>query len=196
MVFLNRIYTRSGDAGETSLGSGERVAKTHPRIIAYGSVDETNAALGVAIALGNLEQAALTRLAVIQNDLFDLGGDLCIPDTEENAGRKLSTTEKQVAQLEAWIDEDTEQLEPLTSFVFPGGTPGAALLHQVRTVCRRSEIAVLELAAMEPVNPQAIAYLNRLSDLLFVMARMANDRGRSDVLWKPGGQSNESQPDK
>lgn len=188
MVYLNRIYTKTGDGGQTSLGDGARVPKTHPRIAAYGAVDELNSVLGVARQLGKLGEEAAGRLTRIQNDLFDLGADLCVPEAESPPEHPpLRVTSAQVSQLEAWIDADTARLEPLTSFILPGGTAGAALLHQGRTVCRRAEIAVLHLVEQEPVNPDGGKYLNRLSDLLFVMARMENGQGRGDVLWKPGG---------
>lgn len=186
MVYLNRIYTKSGDRGETSLGDGQRVPKTHPRIGAYGGVDELNSVLGVAVASGLSAQLA-AQLTHIQNDLFDLGADLCVPESDSPPEYPLlRITESQVAQLERWIDAATDQLEPLTSFILPGGSPAAAHLHLARTVCRRVEIGVLELAARERVNSQAVIYLNRLSDLLFVLARLANDGGRADVLWTPG----------
>jgi cob(I)alamin adenosyltransferase len=188
MVYLNRIYTKSGDAGETGLGDGSRVPKTSLRIAAYGSVDELNASLGVALVLGELPVEFRHRLLLVQNDLFDVGADLCVPESDAPPEfPPLRVTAEQVARLESWIDADTARLQPLTSFILPGGSPGAALLHQGRTICRRSEICVLHLAAQERVNPQAAIYLNRLSDLLFVMARMANQEGRGDVLWKPGG---------
>ena len=187
MVYLDRIYTKSGDAGETSLGDGTRVRKTHLRIAAFGAVDEVNAVLGVVIALGNLESDMQARLRHIQNDLFDLGADLCIPEREGKQDfEPLRMTAAQVQQLEHWIDAATEKLEPLRSFILPGGTPAAALLHQARTVCRRSETTVYHLAETEPVNVHATTYLNRLSDLLFVMARIANDQGQSDIAWVPG----------
>ncbi|WLD13825.1 cob(I)yrinic acid a,c-diamide adenosyltransferase [Planctellipticum variicoloris] len=186
MVYLNRIYTKSGDAGETSLGDGRRVPKTHPRIGAYGGVDELNSVLGVAIAAG-LPDAMQAMLMHIQNDLFDLGADLCVPESDTPPEYPpLRVTEPQVTQLERWIDAATDQLEPLTSFILPGGSPAAAHLHLARTVCRRVEIGVLDLVARERVNPQAVIYLNRLSDLLFVLARLANDGGKADVLWTPG----------
>ena len=188
MVYLNRIYTKSGDAGATSLGDGTRVPKTHPRIAAYGGVDELNAVLGMVIASGVSAawQAVLRR---IQNDLFDLGADLCVPVSDvPSEPPPLRMTEQQVTQLEQCIDELNERLSPLTSFVLPGGSTAAAHLHWARTVCRRVEIGVLHLAESEPLNPQATIYLNRLSDLLFVMARAANDDGRGDILWKPGGE--------
>jgi cob(I)alamin adenosyltransferase len=187
MVYLNRIYTRSGDAGETSLGDGTRVPKTHPRIAAYGGVDELNAVLGLVLA-ADVPAGWQTRLRQIQNDLFDLGADLCVPLSQVPAERPpLRMTASQVEQLEYWIDEENERLAPLASFVLPGGSVAAAHLHWARTVCRRIELGVLHLAEQEPLNPQATIYLNRLSDLLFVMARAANDDGRRDVLWKPGG---------
>jgi cob(I)alamin adenosyltransferase len=187
MVYLNRIYTKSGDAGETSLGDGSRVPKTHPRIAAYGGVDELNSVIGLAIAAG-VPETWHTLLQRIQNDLFDLGADLCVPLVElPPATPPLRMSTDQVAQLEAWIDEVNERLPPLTSFVLPGGNTAAAHLHWARTVCRRVELGVLHLAEQEPLNPQATIYLNRLSDLLFVLARAANDDGRSDILWKPGG---------
>jgi cob(I)alamin adenosyltransferase len=186
MVYLNRIYTKSGDAGETSLGDGQRVPKTHPRIGAYGGVDELNSVLGVAIAAG-LAVEMRAMLTHIQNDLFDLGADLCVPESDTPAEfPPLRVTEPQVAQLERWIDGATERLEPLTSFILPGGSVAAAHLHLARTVCRRVEIGVLELVACERVNPRAVIYLNRLSDLLLVLARLANDGGKGDVLWTPG----------
>lgn len=186
MVYLNRIYTKSGDQGETSLGDGRRVPKTHPRIAAYGGVDELNSVLGVAIAAG-LAAPLAAQLTHIQNDLFDLGADLCVPESDTPPEfPPLRMTPAQVAQLERWIDAATEQLEPLTSFILPGGSAAAAHLHLARTVCRRVEIGVLELAGRERVNTQAVIYLNRLSDLLFVLARLANDGGRADVLWTPG----------
>jgi len=186
MVYLNRIYTRSGDTGETGLGDGSRVPKTHPRIAAYGSVDELNSVLGVAIASGIAERDAV-RLRHIQNDLFDVGADLCIPETREPpAFTPLRVVPAQIASLEAWIDEATEKLSPLTSFILPGGTVAAAHLHLARTVCRRAEIAVLTLSNAESINPQVFIYLNRLSDYLFVLARLLNDEGRGDVLWTPG----------
>ena len=191
MVYLNRIYTKSGDAGETSLGDGSRVPKTHPRIAAYGGVDELNSVLGVVVAAG-VPDAWRPLLSSIQNDLFDLGADLCVPlsDTVSEHPR-LRITAEQVVQLERWIDATNEPLAPLTSFVLPGGSVAAAHLHWARTVCRRVEIGVLHLAEHEPLNPQATIYLNRLSDLLFVLARAANDHGRHEVLWQPGGKSHE-----
>ncbi len=189
MVHLNRIYTRSGDRGETSLGDGRRVPKTDARIAAYGGVDELNTVLGLVPTVGGLPEAITQRLSVIQNDLFDLGADLCVPEAEQPAETQpLRVTAEQVGQLEAWIDDANESLSPLTSFVLPGGTPVAARLHHARAVCRRVEIGVCRLAADEPLNDQAVVYLNRLSDLLFVWARFCNDCGNDDVLWVPGGE--------
>lgn len=186
MVYLNRIYTRSGDAGETSLGDGTRVRKTDPRIIAYGSSDELNAVIGVALAQGVPERWR-EWLLVIQNDLFDVSADLCIPESPEPAEfTPLRVNAAQVEQLENWIDEVNADLEPLTSFILPGGTSAAAYLHLARTVCRRVEIEVLRLAFDVEINPHVCAYLNRLSDLLFVLARACNDNGKADVLWQPG----------
>jgi cob(I)alamin adenosyltransferase len=186
MVYLNRIYTKTGDGGETSLGDGSRVPKTHPRIAAYGGVDELNSVLGMVIAAG-VPETWTTLLRTIQNDLFDLGADLCVPETSTPESPPLRITAEQVARLERWIDEVNARLSPLHSFVLPGGSPQAAHLHWARSVCRRVEIGVLHLAAVEPINPQATIYLNRLSDLLFVLARAANHDGRDDRLWQPGG---------
>ena len=187
MVVLNRIYTRTGDAGETALGNGSRVAKYSPRVTAYGTVDETNATLGMARlhATGDMDRA----LAMIQNDLFDLGADLCRPDMEKDAEQPypvLRMVESQVDRLEREIDAMNARLEPLRSFILPGGTALSAHLHLCRTVCRRAERLVVELAALESINPAAVKYLNRLSDWFFVAARIANDDGRADVLWVPG----------
>jgi len=190
VVYLNRIYTKSGDGGETSLGDGSRVPKTDLRIVAYGTVDELNAVLGIARAeaADGTTDAALRQ---IQNDLFDLGADLCVPENAATDPERppLRVTAEMVAALERWIDRLNERLQPLQSFVLPGGMQAAAHLHHARTVCRRAEIAVLQLAARDPVNPQVAIYLNRLSDLLFVMARSANDGGAADILWVPGGGS-------
>lgn len=186
MVYLNQIYTRQGDTGQTSLGTGERVPKTHPRIIAYGSTDELNAVLGLVIAQG-LAAPWSDRLRSVQNDLFDLSADLCIPESEEpREFTPLRVAEAQVQSLEEWIDELNESLEPLTSFILPGGSLASAGLHLARTVCRRVEIEVLRLGELEPINLQVTAYLNRLSDLLFVLGRFCNDSGKADILWEPG----------
>jgi cob(I)alamin adenosyltransferase len=182
-VRLDRIYTRGGDAGETSLGSGERVPKDDARIEAYGDVDELNALLGVALARG----AAADSLERIQNDLFDVGADLAVPLSDTKRER-LRVTAEQVAWLEQRCDEANADLPMLRSFILPGGTETAALLHLARTVCRRAERRVVTLAGREEVNPQARAYLNRLSDLLFILARAANAQaGAEEPLWKPGG---------
>jgi len=192
MVRLDRIYTRGGDKGMTSLGDGTRVRKTHARIAAYGTVDELNAVLGLALlqrGLGAPERALLQR---IQNDLFDVGADLCVPRAQtEPEGERLRVTPGQVRALEVAIDARNARLQALTSFVLPGGRPAAAWLHLARVVCRRSELQVARLFEDEPktMNPQAFVYLNRLSDLLFVMARMANDAGRGEALWRPGAAS-------
>jgi cob(I)alamin adenosyltransferase len=187
VVYLSRIYTRGGDAGETSLGDGTRVAKTHARVVSYGQVDELNATLGMALATAALPEEIATLIRSVQNDLFDVGADLCLPEPRESgAAAGLRVSSEQVARLERAIDRFNEPLEPLTSFILPGGALGAAALHLSRTVCRRAEIAVIALKEGEPVNAQVICYLNRLSDLLFVLARVCNDDGRNDVLWQPG----------
>lgn len=187
MVVLNKIYTKTGDAGETALGNGARVAKHSIRVNAYGTVDEVNATVGLArLHADGDTDAALAR---IQNDLFDLGADLCRPDMEKDADAEyqpLRMADTQVARLEAEIDEMNEVLEPLRSFVLPGGSALAAYLHLCRTVSRRAERLSVELATMETINPASVKYLNRLSDWFFVASRMANDEGRSDVLWVPG----------
>jgi cob(I)alamin adenosyltransferase len=183
-VRLDRIYTRGGDRGETSLGDGSRVSKTDPRIEAYGTVDELNSAIGFALA-GELPAASRPWLERIQNELFDLGADLSVPFTDKKKER-LRITQGQVDRLEELCDRANEGLEPLRSFVLPGGTDGAARLHLARTVCRRAERLAVGLAAIDSVNPLAIAYLNRLSDLLFILARGANT-GSAEPLWQPGG---------
>ena len=190
MVVLNRIYTRTGDAGETALGNGERRPKWDLRVTAYGTVDETNAAIGVARlhtkAESELVDAMLHR---IQNDLFDLGADLCTPDTGTDLGYEpLRIIPAQVSRLEAEIDLLNNDLQPLRSFVLPGGSPGSAALHVARTVCRRAERLVAELAAdgNERVGDAALQYINRLSDFLFVASRHLNLSQGGDVLWTPG----------
>lgn len=192
MVFLNRIYTRSGDEGETGLGDGTRISKTHPRIAAYGTVDELNSVIGVALASSDIAEPFRGQLLVIQNDLFDIGADLCVPEPAPDADppehTPLRATAAQIERLENWIDAANERLAPLDSFVLPGGSAASAHLHLARTVCRRAEIAVLHLAEFEAINSYATIYLNRLSDLLFVFARVANNDGKSDVKWIPGGQ--------
>ena len=191
MVILNRIYTRTGDKGETALGNGSRVSKAHLRIHAYGTVDETNATLGLVrlhTQLPEMHKLDL-MLARIQNELFDLGADLCVPDTgKELTYEPLRILPRQFERLETEIDELNGELSPLRSFVLPGGHPAAAYLHLSRTVCRRAERLIVELAAQEGehVGEGAIAYINRLSDFFFVASRWVNARGPGDVLWVPG----------
>jgi cob(I)alamin adenosyltransferase len=190
MVRLNRIYTRTGDDGTTGLGDGERRQKFDPRVGAYGEVDELNSAIGVArAATHDPANADLMKidaaLARAQNDLFDLGADLCFPP-KEGEGEALRVTMAQVAALEREIDALNADLSPLKSFVLPGGTPAAAALHLARAICRRAERAIVALAAKEAVGAPVIAYVNRLSDYLFVAARYANRRGADDILWVPG----------
>lgn len=187
MVVLNKIYTRTGDAGDTALGDGTRVAKNAVRVNAYGTADELNAFVGVArlAAEGDFDQA----LSRIQNDLFDLGADLCRPDMDRDTEAEyppLRMVPAQVDRLEAEIDAMNENLQPLRSFVLPGGSALAAHLHVCRTVARRAERLAVELAATEPVNQAAVKYLNRLSDWFFVASRASNDGGAGDVLWVPG----------
>jgi cob(I)alamin adenosyltransferase len=184
MVTLTRIYTRGGDKGQTSLGDGTRVAKHSLRVDAYGTVDEANAAIGLARLHTAGEPDAM--LGRIQNDLFDLGADLCRPGGDAADGSALRIQESQVERLEREIDGMNAALRPLSSFVLPGGTAAAAYLHLARTVARRAERLVVELAGAEPVNPVAVRFLNRLSDHLFVMSRWLNDKGEKDVLWVPG----------
>ena len=189
MVRLTRIYTRAGDTGMTALGDGKRVPKTHRRIAAYGTVDELNSVLGLALVQRGLKAADRALLRRVQNDLFDVGADLCVPRRRgERATAHLRIVPEQVKGLEAAIDVRNRRLQPLRSFVLPGGTGAAAALHVARVVCRRAEIAVAHLLAAEApaVGPQVLPYLNRLSDLLFVLARCANHMGRDDVLWQPG----------
>ncbi|MGO8918722.1 MAG: cob(I)yrinic acid a,c-diamide adenosyltransferase [Stellaceae bacterium] len=184
MVRLTRIYTKGGDGGETSLGDGSRVAKADLRVAAYGTVDEANATIGLARlhAEGEVDAA----LARIQNDLFDLGADLCTPDSGTRGKEALRILASQVERLEHEIDALNAELKPLDSFVLPGGTACAAHLHLARTVVRRAERLVAELAQRETLNPEALKYLNRLSDHLFVLSRHVNDKGARDVLWQPG----------
>jgi cob(I)alamin adenosyltransferase len=186
MVFLSRIYTKSGDGGETGLGDGSRVPKDAPRVAAYGEVDELNAVFGL-IAANCPDCPEMGLLRAIQNDLFDVGADLCIPQTEsEEVQKALRVVPAQYERLEKAIDRLNENLQPLRSFILPGGTPAAAYLHLARTVCRRAERTLVALTHAEKVNPHALIYLNRLSDFLFVLARVANDGGKGDVLWVPG----------
>jgi cob(I)alamin adenosyltransferase len=189
MVVLNKIYTRTGDAGLTALGSGERVPKHSLRIAAYGTVDETNALIGVARLSLSAAPQLDAMLARVQNDLFDLGADLTAPEREGKPQReRLRISEAQVERLEGEIDELNAELTPLRSFVLPGGSAAAAALHVARTVCRRAERGMVALASQpnEQVSAPALKYINRLSDLLFVASRYANDRGGGDVLWVPG----------
>jgi cob(I)alamin adenosyltransferase len=189
MVVLNRIYTRTGDDGSTALGSGERRPKYDLRVAAYGTMDEVNAVIGLARlhAAGSLQLDPM--LARIQNDLFDVGADLCLPDKGKGpGGARLDVTDAQVEWLEQQIDRLNGELKPLRSFVLPGGSPTAAYLHLARTVCRRAERLIVELKDKpgESVTAAAIKYVNRLSDFFFVAARFANDKGAADVLWVPG----------
>ena len=184
MVTLNRIYTKTGDKGETALGDGTRLPKHALRIAAYGTVDEANAAIGIARLHTKGEMDA--ALARIQNDLFDLGADLCVPETAKRTEGRLRVSDVQVERLEREIDAMNEKLKPLSSFVLPGGTPAAAYLHLARTIVRRAERLITELSAEEKLNPAAIKYANRLSDHLFVASRVLNDNGAKDVLWTPG----------
>ena len=184
MVKLDKIYTRGGDKGQTSLGGGKRVAKHDVRVAAYGTADEANAVIGLARLHAKGEADAM--LARIQNDLFDLGADLCTPDEREKKGGALRVTAAQVKRLEDEIDRMNAELRPLTSFVLPGGGEASAWLHLARTVVRRCERLMTELAEREAVSGEAIKYANRLSDHLFVLARHLNDKGGKDVLWRPG----------
>jgi cob(I)alamin adenosyltransferase len=188
MVVLSKIYTRTGDDGTTALGSGRRVAKYDLRVECYGTLDETNAAIGLARLHTRTDQALDAMLARIQNDLFDLGAELCYPDESKDARGRLSVSDAQVERLESEIDALNRELQPLRSFVLPGGTPTASFLHLARTISRRAERLMVALAARpnEPVGGAALRYINRLSDFLFVAARYANDMGKSDVLWVPG----------
>lgn len=184
-VHLTRIYTRTGDKGTTALGDMSRVAKSDVRVGAYADCDETNAVIGMAVAAGGTDARTTQVLGIIQNDLFDVGADLCTPEAEINEYEPLRVTESQVTQLESWCDEFNVSLPKLTSFILPGGTLAAAHLHHARTVARRAERSAWCLAETAPVNDCALRYLNRLSDLLFILARHANPDG--DVLWRPGG---------
>ena len=188
MVTLSKIYTKTGDSGETSLGDGNRVAKHSLRVSAYGTVDETNATVGLA-KLYTESTLIFTQLAVIQNDLFDLGADLCRPDHQKDSEAQyqpLRMTSNQVKRLETEIDLMNKNIEPLRSFILPGGSKLAAHLHLCRTVSRRAERLTVELSESETVNAYSIQYLNRLSDWFFVAARVANSNGKDDILWVPG----------
>jgi cob(I)alamin adenosyltransferase len=188
MVHIDKVYTRGGDAGLTSVGDGSRVPKTHPRIRASGSVDEVNCVLGTAAAAAGVSPELEQTLRELQQFLFDLGADLTVPLPEDAASDTCPrTTADHVARMEEMIDRFSARLQPLQSFILPGGAPAAAALHLARAVCRRAELDVLELRQVAELNPQLTIALNRLSDLLFVLARIANDDGRTDVLWQPGG---------
>jgi cob(I)alamin adenosyltransferase len=186
-VHLTRIYTKTGDAGTTGLSDGSRVTKTDPRIAAYADTDESNAAIGVALALGHLPDEIRDVLTVVQNDLFDVGADLATPILPDPKWPPLRITEDYLSRVEGWCDQFNADLTKLDSFILPGGTPGAALLHVARTVTRRAERSGWALVEHDPdrTNTLAVKYMNRLSDLLFILCRTANPGG--DVLWKPGG---------
>lgn len=188
-VHITRVYTKVGDNGTSALGDGSRVSKTDPRLAAYADVDEANSSIGVALALGSLTDEVASVLRTVQNDLFDVGADLCAPVVPEPKYPPLRITESYVERLESWCDEFNGRLEKLTSFILPGGTAGAALLHVARTATRRAERTAWALIEVdgERTNVLAARYLNRLSDLLFVLARVANPDG--DILWQPGGQN-------
>jgi cob(I)alamin adenosyltransferase len=193
-VHLTRIYTKTGDDGTTALGDFSRVPKTDVRLAAYADTDECNAALGVAVTVGGLSEQVLVPLRQIQNDLFDVGADLCAPIVENPEYPPLRVTEDYITRLEGWCDEFNEGLPKLASFILPGGTPGAAYLHVARTVTRRAERSVWALLEADAArtNPLTAKYLNRLSDLLFILGRVANPQG--DVLWQPGGPDATARP--
>ena len=184
MVTLNKIYTRGGDKGETSLANGARVPKHSLRVSTYGTVDEANAIMGIIRLY--VDEDINEVLCIVQNDLFDLGADLATPMDSQRKGKALRISQKQVTYLEQTIDHYNQRLAPLTSFVLPGGGHASAYMHQARTVVRRAEREICALIKTEPVNNDALVYLNRLSDLLFVMARTCNNFGKNDILWKPG----------
>lgn len=184
MVFISKIYTKTGDTGDTGLGDGSRVPKDHPRVAAYGTVDELNALLGVFLSQPNVDAPIRDLIRSIQNDLFDVGADLCLPLRDNE--KALRVRAEQAERLEKAIDLYNERLQPLKSFVLPGGAAAAAWCHLARTVCRRAERDVVTLSHKESVNREVIIYLNRLSDLLFVLARVSNRDGQEDVLWVPG----------
>ncbi|AQA01519.1 ATP:cob(I)alamin adenosyltransferase [Mycobacterium sp. MS1601] len=185
-VHLTRIYTRTGDKGTTALGDMSRVAKSDVRVGAYADCDETNAVIGLALVADGMSAAVAEVLAIVQNDLFDVGADLCTPVVEAPEYEPLRVTDEQVSRLEAWCDTFNADLPKLSSFILPGGTAAAAHLHHARTVARRAERSAWLLAETAPVNDSALRYLNRLSDLLFILARHENPAG--DVLWRPGGE--------
>ena len=184
MVILSKIYTRGGDKGQTSLGSGERVDKHNLRVAAYGTTDEANSIIGTARL--HTSGTADEKLSRIQNDLFDLGADLCTPEGAKRSEGALRVVPEQVSRLEFEIDTMNDNMADLSSFILPGGSPASAYLHLARTVARRAERLMTELATSQQVNPEAIKYINRLSDHLFVLARYLNDTGKSDILWIPG----------
>ena len=186
MVNLTRIYTRTGDAGRTRLGDFSETAKTDTRLAAYADVDEAGAQIGVVLAYGGIPEDVVAVLTRVQNDLFDVGADLCNPVVENPKYEPLRITEADVTRLEEACDRYNDALPKLRSFILPGGTPGAAAAHLARTVARRAERAVVRLSADEAVNPEAVRYLNRLSDLFFVLSRRLNGNGAGDVLWQPG----------
>lgn len=186
MVRLDKIVTKAGDGGMTRLATGEPVSKASTRVHAYGAVDETNSAIGVARLYTTADPVLDPILDRVQNDLFDLGADLATPQTEGLKFEALRVQESQVLRLETEIDQLNEKLTPLTSFILPGGTPAAAHLHLARAIARRAERAIVALSGSETVSPEAIKFINRLSDLLFIAARYANDQGRGDLLWTPG----------
>jgi len=187
-VHLTRIYTKAGDAGTTAIGNGQRIPKTDPRITAYADVDECNAAIGVVLALGDVADDVRAVLTTVQNDMFDVGADLCLPIEPDPRYPPLRVTEEYVTRLEGWCDAFNARLSKLDSFILPGGTPGAALLHTARTVARRAERSAWALVEVDPDRTNLLApkYLNRLSDLLFILARVAN-LSTGDVKWVPGG---------
>jgi cob(I)alamin adenosyltransferase len=182
---LDKIYTRTGDEGKTSLGDGSRLPKFHLRVTAYGSIDEANSVIGVAL-LHVADHDVIQVLRHIQNDLFDVGADLCQPEGSGKEKSALRITEVQVTWLEKYIDHFNADLEPLNSFVLPGGSPASTYLHLARTITRRAERDVVHLSAEEFVNPAVLHYVNRLSDLFFVLGRFLNDKGREDIRWQPG----------
>lgn len=189
MVRLTRIYTRGGDKGKTSLGNGSRVLKSSLRIEAIGAIDEANASLGLLRAFLSPSDPCLPVIKDIQNDLFDIGADLCYPSSSKTSSSKpaLRLTQKKITQIEQWIDQLNLDLTPLTSFVLPGGSQTAAFCHQARTLIRRAERQIVNLSQKNSVNPLIIQYTNRLSDLLFVLGRILNNKGKEDILWIPGG---------
>ena len=183
MIKLNKIYTKTGDGGDTALGNGERVLKDSLRVSAYGNVDELNASIGVVTLYATMDLKG--KLKNIQNDLFDLGADLCVPVSEKNNNR-LRLSRGQIEILEAEIDEMNNELKPLNSFILPGGCESATFLHLARTICRRAERSVVSLRSKEKINDNTLVYLNRLSDWLFVASRVENQENSTEVLWSPG----------